>query len=102
MATTSNLNMIPEKDHKVQTERDLQMYAQIHNFFSQTGVTVETAYRLDDDSWHSVLVEKNRKEAMVVIDGARKGQVQEPRGPVRPMLLESGLFVGATRDFSDG
>lgn len=71
-------------------------------FFSKTGVTVETAYRLDDDSWHSVLVEKNRKEAMVVIDGARKGQVKEPRGPVRPMLLESGLFVGATRDYSDG
>merc|ERR1712156_1285192 len=27
---------------------------------------------------------------------------KEPRGPVRPMLLDSGLFVGATRDFSDG
>ena len=39
------------------------------------AVTVETAYRLDDDNWHSVLVERNRKEAMVVVDGARKGQV---------------------------
>ncbi len=63
---------------------------------------METAYRLDDDHWHSVLVEKNRKEAMVVVDGARKGQVKEPRGPVRPMLLDSNLFIGATRDFSDG
>ena len=63
---------------------------------------METAYRLDDDKWHSVLVEKNRKEAMVVVDGARKGQVEEPRGPVRPMLLDSGLFIGATQDFSDG
>lgn len=70
--------------------------------FSLQGVTVETAYRLDDDTWHSVLVEKNRKEAMIVVDGARKGQVKEPRGPVRPMLLDSGLFIGATRDFSDG
>ena len=26
------------------------------------AVTVETAYRLDDDNWHSVLVERNRKE----------------------------------------
>ena len=58
--------------------------------------------RLDDDKWHTVLVEKNRKECMVVVDGARKGQFKEPRGPVRPMLLDSGLFVGATRDFSDG
>ena len=39
---------------------------------------------------------------MVVVDGARKGQFKEPRGPVRPMLLDSGLFIGATRDFSDG
>ena len=71
-------------------------------FLYFTGVRVETAYRLDDDKWHSVLVEKNRKEAMVVIDGARKGHVKETRGPVRPMILDSGLFVGATRDFSDG
>ena len=66
------------------------------------GVTVETAYRLDDDQWHSVLVERNRKEAMVVVDGARKGHVKEPRGPVRPMLLDNNLLIGATRDFSDG
>merc|ERR1711899_254946 len=66
------------------------------------GVTVETAYRLDDDTWHTVLVEKNRKEAMVVVDGARKGQVNEPRGPVRPMILDGGLYVGATRDAADG
>ena len=68
----------------------------------QQGVTVETAYRLDDDTWHSVLVERNRKEAMVVVDGAMKGHVKEPRGPVRPMLLDNNLYVGATRDFSDG
>ena len=39
---------------------------------------------------------------MVVVDGARKGQVNEPRGPVRPMILDGGLFVGATRDAADG
>ena len=66
------------------------------------GVTVETSYRLDDNQWHSILVERNRKEAMVVVDGARKGQVKEPYGPVRPMVLNSKLFIGATKDFSDG
>ena len=66
------------------------------------GVTVETSYRLDDNQWHSGLVERNRKEAMVVVDGARKGQVKEPYGPVRPMVLTSKLFVGATKDYSDG
>ena len=59
-------------------------------------------FRLDDNAWHSVLVEKNRKESMVVIDGARKGQSKEGRGPVRPMLLTSGLFIGANQDSSDG
>ena len=59
-------------------------------------------HRLDDDKWHSVLVERNRKEAMVVVDGARKGQVKEPRGPVRPMLLNADLYVGAKGDLTDG
>ena len=31
---------------------------------------------------------------MVVVDGARKGQVKEPRGPVRPMLLNNELYIG--------
>ncbi len=68
----------------------------------QHGVTVETSYRLDDDEWHSILVERNRKEAMVVVDGARKGQVKEPMGPVRPMLLDKPLFVGSTNEYRDG
>ena len=42
------------------------------------------------------MVERNRKEAMVVVDGARKGQVKEPRGPVRPMLLNKNLYIGNT------
>ena len=63
----------------------------------QQGLTVPTAYRLDDDKWHSVLVEKNRKEAMVVVDGGSKGRAAEPIGPVRPMRLTSNLFVGATK-----
>ena len=29
-------------------------------------------------------------------------QVNEPRGPVRPMILDGGLYVGATRDAADG
>ena len=63
----------------------------------QQGLTVETSYRLDDDKWHSVLIEKNRKEAMVVVDGAQKGKVKEPIGPVRPFKMTSSLYVGATR-----
>ena len=28
--------------------------------------------------------------------------MKEPIGPVRPMLLDGSLFVGATKDFTDG
>jgi len=66
------------------------------------SLTVETSYRLDDDKWHSVLIEKNRKEAMVVIDGARKGIFAEPIGPVRPFKLTSNLYVGSTKEYTDG
>merc|ERR1712038_1079555 len=66
------------------------------------SLTVETTYRLDDDDWHSVHIEKNRKEAMVVIDGARKGTFSEPIGPVRPFKLTSKLYVGATKEYTDG
>ena len=66
------------------------------------SLTVETTYRLDDNNWHSVLIEKNRKEAMVVIDGARKVTFDEPIGPVRPFKLTSKLYVGATKEYTDG
>ena len=39
------------------------------------SLTVETVNRLDDNQWHSVLIEKNRKEAVVIIDGAQKTEV---------------------------
>jgi len=68
------------------------------------GVTVETQSRLDDNKWHSVLIEKNRKEAVVIIDGAQKTEVPEPAGPVRPFKFgrNSKLYVGATKDLGDG
>ena len=57
-------------------------------------MTVDTAYRLDDNEWHSVLVERNRKEAMIVVDGARKGSVKEPIGPVSAFQT----WIHITRD----
>jgi hypothetical protein len=65
-------------------------------------VTVEASNRLDDNQWHSVLVERNVKEAMVVVDRTKKGQIKEPSGPSRRMILTSKLYVGATRDYTNG
>lgn len=66
------------------------------------GIDVETSYPLNDNNWHSVSVERNRKEARLVVDGATKGEVREPPGPVRALYLSSELSIGATLDFQDG
>ena len=55
---------------------------------------METSYRLADNNWHSVSVERNRKEARIVVDGALKAMVREPPGPVRALHLTSELVIG--------
>lgn len=66
------------------------------------GVNVETNYHLNDNAWHTVSVERNRKEARLVVDGALKAEVREPPGPVRALFLTSHLVIGATIDYRDG
>ncbi|KAJ8665187.1 hypothetical protein QAD02_006849 [Eretmocerus hayati] len=68
----------------------------------QVGVSVQTSNRLADNQWHSVSVERNRKEAKVVVDSAFKNEVAVPRGPVRTLRLASNLVVGASVDYHDG
>ncbi|CAH0552688.1 unnamed protein product [Brassicogethes aeneus] len=65
------------------------------------AVISETNYRLADDRWHSVSVERNRKEAMIIVDGAAKAEVREPPGPVRALHLTE-FVIGASIDFRDG
>lgn len=66
------------------------------------AVIGETSYLLADDNWHSVTVERNRKEAMMIIDGASKTEVREPPGPVRALHLTSELVIGASTEYVDG
>lgn len=79
-----------------------QIHFQYQAGGSPLAVSVQTSNRLADDNWHSVSVERNRKEARIVIDGAFKNEVREPPGPVRALQLTSNLVVGATTDFRDG
>lgn len=65
-------------------------------------MNVETSYHLNDNQWHSVSVERNRKEARLVVDGSLKAEVREPMGPVRALHLTSRLSLGATIDYRDG
>ncbi|XP_031782155.1 neurexin-4 [Nasonia vitripennis] len=66
------------------------------------AVSVQTSNKLSDNNWHSVSVERNRKEARIIIDGAFKNEVREPPGPVRAVHLTSHFVVGATTEFRDG
>lgn len=50
------------------------------------GVDVETSYPLNDNNWHSVSVERNRKEARLVVDGATKSEVREPPGMLYTLI----------------
>ncbi|XP_014094325.1 neurexin-4 isoform X2 [Bactrocera oleae] len=66
------------------------------------GVNVGTSYHLNDNHWHTVSVERNRKEARLVVDGSIKAEVREPPGPVRALHLTSDLVIGATTEYRDG
>lgn len=66
------------------------------------GVNIEATNRLADNNWHTVLIERNRKEARIVVDGALKAEVREPPGPVRALHLTSPLVIGSTVDYRDG
>ncbi|XP_075231156.1 neurexin-4 [Lycorma delicatula] len=66
------------------------------------GFSVESSSKFADDRWHTVSVERNRKEARIVVDGALKAEVREPPGPVRALHLTSDLVIGSTIDYTDG
>lgn len=65
-------------------------------------VEVSTAYRINDNSWHSVLVEKNKKEARLVIDGKFSSDVKTLNSQVRPFHLTSRIVIGATVEEREG
>lgn len=58
--------------------------------------------KLADNNWHSVSIERNKRQARISVDGSFNGEVSEPPGPVRALHLTSYLVVGATRDYRDG
>ncbi|KAG8190720.1 hypothetical protein JTE90_024856 [Oedothorax gibbosus] len=79
-----------------------QIQFQYHAGNGPLGVSVETSYKLNDNNWHSVLVERNRKEARVVVDGSLSGEVRERGGAVRALQLTSKLVIGATVEYREG
>ncbi|GIX99848.1 neurexin-4 [Caerostris darwini] len=79
-----------------------QIQFQYHAGNGPLGVSVETSYKLNDNNWHSVLVERNRKEARIVVDGSLSGEIRERTGSVRALYLTSKLIIGATVEYREG
>ena len=66
------------------------------------AVNLPVSSRLADNKWHSVFVERNRKEAKILLDGAISERSQEYDGPIRPLNLGDTLVFGADADYNNG
>lgn len=65
-------------------------------------LTVEAPYRLNDNNWHSILIERNKKEARLVVDGQISTNMATRLTSSRGLPISSHLFVGATEDYKEG
>jgi len=62
-----------------------------------------TAYPLNDDNWHTVHVERNRKQARLRVDLQAPITLDEPTDQeFRTLNLNSPLVIGAAVDLSEG
>ncbi|XP_064472302.1 neurexin-4-like isoform X2 [Ornithodoros turicata] len=66
------------------------------------GVSVETSYKLNNNEWHIVHIERNKKEARILVDGAQSANVREKPGRAHALNLTSPLVIGATVDYKEG
>lgn len=66
------------------------------------GVSVETSYKLSNNEWHSVHVERNRKEARIVVDGSQSAEVREKPDRSHALHLPGQLVIGASVDYKEG
>lgn len=64
-------------------------------------LTVEAPYRLNDNDWHSVSFERNKKEVRLVVDGQISTNAAATMSSNK-VSLTTHLFLGATEDFKEG
>lgn len=62
-----------------------------------------TAYPLNDNEWHTVHIERNRKQAVLRVDQQALKTLDEPTDQgFKSLILDSKLVVGASVDYRDG
>ena len=64
-------------------------------------ISIATPFDLNDDEWHTVQVERNRKEARMNIDSISAGNPEDLYA-YRPFLFTSNLTIGASVNYRDG
>lgn len=65
-------------------------------------LSVEAAYRFNDNNWHSVTIERNKKETRLVVDGQMNAHMRTTSHLWQPIPVMSQLLIGATEDFREG
>lgn len=65
-------------------------------------IEIQSASKLNDDKWHSVSVEWNRKEARLVLDGKQMGYSTNKGLNFRPMKFTSKVMIGASVEEKEG
>lgn len=63
---------------------------------------METSFKLNNDEWHSVHVERNKKEARIIVDGSQSAEVREKPDRSHALYLPGRLFIGASVDYKEG
>ena len=64
-------------------------------------ISLQTPFDLNDNEWHTVKIERNRKEARLNIDSISAGNPEDLYA-YRPFMFTSNLTVGAAVSYTDG
>lgn len=88
-------------DFKLSMISDRLIQFSFSNAHDTQPLTVEAPYRLNDNNWHSILVERSKKEVRLVVDG-QISTIAATRSSTSRSSPTSHLFLGATEDFKEG
>lgn len=64
-------------------------------------ISIATPFDLNDNEWHTVQIERNRKEARMNIDSISAGNPEDLLA-YRPFMFTSNLTIGASVNYRDG
>ncbi len=84
---------------KLQTPREIAF-----RYSAGSGVeviSIATPFDLNDNEWHTVRIERNRKEARLNIDSISAGNPEDLYA-YRPFMFTSNLTVGGSISYNDG